>query len=98
MDDLDLSAVKPLAAPSLETGRACRACRWSCKDGADLTCRRAPPQMTHLAIPVMAPAHSGLLGRGGPNGVPQLAIQVYASWPVVRPDQWCGEFGPKGSH
>lgn len=71
--------------------RACEACGYCVKEPpGDLTCHRMPPQLTYLALPTMQP---GALGSRPQQG---LAIQNYSGWPIVRRDQWCGEFTQKG--
>lgn len=70
--------------------RACAACHYSVKEGADIVCRRMPPQLTFLALPSQTPP-----GLGRPAGV-SLAIQHFCGFPIVQKDQWCGEFRPKG--
>lgn len=47
-------------------------------------CRRYPPQVTHLIVPVQA----NLLSK------PSVGINGFAGYPIVRLDQWCGEFRP----
>lgn len=71
--------------------RACESCHYGVKEQADLVCRRSPPTQTYIALPVMGPP----LVRGGP---PQqgMKIQAFSGFPIVRNDQWCGEFMRRG--
>jgi hypothetical protein len=67
--------------------RACASCAFSVKEDADLVCRRHPPAVTMTAIPVIRPSPI----RGGP---PQQGMELksFTQFPVMRDDQWCGEF------
>jgi len=60
---------------------ACANCKFCSRgDGQDLLCRRLPPQSTV----VLRPAQT-LQGT-------QLVPTPVTSWPLVRKDEWCGEF------
>lgn len=64
--------------------RSCAACDFSAAEGKDRVCRRQPPHVQMFAAPEMVP---------GPKGMQQMmAIRTHAAFPVVRDDQWCGEF------
>ena len=82
----------PIKLPTVRRNRACAACEFSVKEQNDLTCHRMPPQLTFMGLPQQVPA---ALGRPGGSGI---AIQNFTGFPIVRPDQWCGEFRPKGGN
>ena len=69
--------------------RACASCEFGVKEGNDLVCRRNPPQSTFLAMQAMVP---GPMGRM----VPGFEIKPFTGFPVMRPDQWCGEYSVRG--
>ena len=84
MDDAPIATIQPLFVPP-----GCARCRFAVKEQNDLTCHRSPPALTYLALPTPAPK---LL-----PGLPQrpsmgIAIQAFSGFPIVRPDQWCGEY------
>ena len=65
--------------------RVCVNCRYAARvaDSQDQAeCRRYPPQVTHLVVPVQA----NMLTK------PSMGINGFAGYPIVRLDQWCGEF------
>ena len=64
--------------------RACASCEFGVKEQSDLVCRRHPPQVTFLALPGMVPTPQG----------PRQGFQIvpHTSFPIMRPDQWCGEY------
>ena len=69
--------------------RACASCEFGVKEGNDLVCRRNPPQSTFLAMQTMVPGPMGRL-------VPGFEIKPFTGFPVMRPDQWCGEYSARG--
>lgn len=90
--DVDLSGLQPVQIIVPKRLRACAACVSSCKEGSDLVCRYDPPQVTFLVVPgpvTMVPTPQG------PR--PQQAMQAvpHTSFPIVRPDMWCGRFEQK---
>lgn len=62
----------------------CGKCKFSASEnpnpGEPLICRRNPPATTIMLTP-------GPGGRPMPNPV--------SAYPLVRPEQWCGEYRPK---
>ena len=69
----------------------CQHCRfsWDLPNGAKL-CRRYPPTMTMLAVPVPLPA--GYIPRKGE--MPPVTFQNSNVYPQTVPDNWCGEWSP----
>ena len=62
--------------------QACANCRFSWKDPTgDLNCRRNPP--TGFLVPV-----PGKLG---------IELKTFSSFPIVRPDYWCGHWTQRGN-
>ena len=59
---------------------SCSRCRFASKDGSDISCRANPPQVTIVMVPAPPPR------------VGQLMPQPFATFPLVRPDMWCGQF------
>lgn len=67
--------------------QSCENCRFMHKlppPDPDRECRKAHPQMTVLMIPA-PPPRMGIMPR------------PFSSFPLVHPDQWCGEWEAKGS-
>ena len=61
--------------------QTCRSCRHVHKDkDGDLVCRAHPPTAFLIGEP-LPPPHVGKVG-----------FRVRAAFPVVAPDQWCGEW------
>lgn len=96
MDDteqpVDLPNLQPVKIRTIpKIARACSGCVYSHKEGNDLVCRQSPPQVTFLVVPVPVTV-------GTPNG-PQVRQGMQAvphtSFPIVRPELWCGAFEPK---
>lgn len=90
--DLDsgLSELKPFSGTTIVPviKRACEACRWSFIEKPDMVCRRNPPHVGIVLAPQMVPT---------PQGMKQaMAPMPVTSFPIMRRDQWCGEFEPKG--
>jgi len=64
--------------------RRCETCRHSDEEGdTPMTCRRNPPALSFLLVPVQ-----NVLDRG-------MGINGFSGWPEVKPDQWCGEWGSR---
>ena len=72
---------------SIMAPASCGACRFMVKDGGDLTCRFNPPQVTVVIGPL--PQGPRL---AGPNGQPAIGPIPFTMFPMVRPQQWCGQF------
>lgn len=79
--------------PMMIVARVCSNCAFSHREGNDLVCRFNPPQVTFLIVPgpvTMVP---------GPDGRPrpQQAMQAmpHTSFPIIRPELWCGKFEQK---
>jgi hypothetical protein len=73
--------------------KACSKCQFSAEEKPDLVCRRYPMQVTFLVVPrqIMIP------GPHGPRAAVQPCPVPHSAFPVMRPDQWCGEFRFRGS-
>jgi hypothetical protein len=88
-----LKEVKPFDGSRIVPviARACSICVYSAIEGKDLVCRRNPPQVTFMAVPGIVP---------GPLGKPQQGMQIlpFTTFPIVRKDQYCGEFGHGGRY
>ena len=78
-----LNGMKPFLKPTL---RVCNQCAFSVKEDRDLVCRLNPPSVGFVAVPATQPA---ILGRPAQHGI---QIQTMTQFPVVREDQWCGQF------
>lgn len=89
-DAVDTIIIPQFKLPTVKRHRACAACEFGVKEQADLTCHRMPPQSTFLGLPQQMPSTLGRPGGGG------IAIQNFTGFPIIRPDQWCGEFRPRG--
>ena len=64
--------------------RRCETCRHSDTEGETaLTCRRAPPSLTFVLVPMQTVMQQGM----GING--------FSGWPEVKPEQWCGEWASR---
>lgn len=87
LDNVDQDMVNRAVAAS-KPKRVCSNCRFRFKEGNDLVCRYNPPQVTFLVVPVPVTV-------GTPNG-PQVRQGMQAvphtSFPIVRPELWCGRF------
>ena len=97
MSDTDEAEVSALAELKPFNGskiipvvaRACEGCKWSATEQNDLVCRRHPPQVTFMAVPQMVPT---------PQGPKQaMMAKAFTGFPVIRRDQWCGEFAQKSA-
>ena len=84
MDDAPIADLRTLFVPP-----ACHRCRWAVKEQADLTCHRNPPALTYLALPAPQPKMLPGLPQRPSMGI---AIQAFSGFPIVRGDQWCGEY------
>jgi hypothetical protein len=80
---MDGSASLIVPASVLRTaaeGRSCLQCRFHGKEGADVVCRRYPPQVTVLLVPAPPPR------------VGQFSPQPFSTYPPVQPSHPCGEW------
>lgn len=64
---------------------ACQRCRWSAPEQGALACRRNPPQVTIVMVPVQPNA---LMTKQAMGFTPQ----PLAAFPFVHRDMWCGAF------
>ena len=62
--------------------QTCSACKFSEAEAGQRFCHRMPG----VASPMMMP-HSG-----SPGGV---RVGFYTCWPVVKDEEWCGEYRPR---
>lgn len=77
----------PLWVPKAKTTGQCDNCRFSVKEKTDLECHRLPPVASFHQMPAVVPT---------PNGPRQgMELRVVSAFPVMRPEQWCGEHKPK---
>jgi len=85
-----LQGLGSLKLPSRE--RACAQCEFSAREQTDRVCRKDPPKVFLFMLPAGGP---GALQRPG-----QAPMQIITQtcFPVVRDDQWCGEFQPRLRH
>ena len=90
-NDGPLSGLVPFELPRSRLARSCAACEFGVKEDKDRVCRKNPPQVSHLAVPMVQP---GTVVRP-----PQQGIQIISQtqFPVVRDDQWCGAFQGRGA-
>lgn len=84
MDDAPIATIQPLFVPP-----ACSRCRFAVREQADLTCHRSPPGLTYLALPSPPVMTLAGLPRSPQMGI---TIQAFSGFPIVRGDQWCGEY------
>ena len=63
--------------------KACRDCEYECAGG----CRRYPPTAFGTCVGMRPPVIDG--------GEPTPHWLIASGHPLVKPDQWCGEFSPK---
>lgn len=92
IDGQPLRGIVPYKRPepvSEPVSKLAPACEFSVKEGQDRVCRYHPPQSTFLAVPGMQP---GPLGRP----VQGIAIRPFCGFPIVRDDQWCGQYRKRG--
>lgn len=82
MDDASVVAgLKPFA---LITPESCQGCHFSHMEGSDRVCRRFPPQLTFIAVPVQRKTLQGV-GTA-------MEIRNFTGYPIMQHDQWCGEW------
>ncbi len=88
VQDGSLEGLGRIVLPARRVERACSACDLSAKEGNDRVCRARPPTVQMFMVPAMMP---------GPGGRPQQGMQITSQtgFPVMRDDQWCGEFRRK---
>ena len=86
---LPINGVKRFV-PVARIERACAVCRWSAMEQNDLVCRRLPPQVTFMQLAQM------MQTPNGPRPTGAMQIVPFTSFPVMRKDQWCGEFSDRG--
>lgn len=90
-------------SPAIRSGDSCAVCRFAHrlapppemvaalrgqKIPDQLLCRRHPPSLTLIAVPVMP--RPGILLKGGEPQAMTFANNT--GFPQVAPDVWCGEF------
>lgn len=89
MSDLaETAAAAPAAIilPDAVLKPACQRCRWSAPEQGALACRRNPPQVTIVMVPVEGNALKLQPQRMG------FTPQPLAAFPFVHRDMWCGAF------
>lgn len=69
--------------------RQCSECEFCVREDKDLVFRFMPPQVGFIPVPVMQP---GLPGRAPQQGI---SITAMTQFPVVKGNQWCGQFEKK---
>lgn len=97
MDDViesevvELGDLKPLNGNQPGTflrNKTCSSCGYGVKEKGDLVCRFNPPHATFIAVP-----HQQVMPTPqGPRPVTAMKIQNFSGFPLVQPDQWCGQW------
>lgn len=81
-----------VAAKLAARAETCGNCRWRHKPpppNNDTECRAHPPHASLNMVPVA----QGPLAR--PSPMQGMQLQAFALFPLIRDDQWCGEWEAK---
>lgn len=68
--------------------KVCATCRFAEKVNAARECRIKSPSVTMIALPQMGADQRGQM-------VQQIGVQAFTQFPVMRDDQWCGQWEPR---